>query len=211
MPNVREKWVIMHTKNLCLKLLLLSVVPAFASSTEAHAGDGIVDEIKLGFLSADTGIGGQKIEHGLDINGEILFTAPQWFVSPGDPEWKKILLAPRPDIGFTANTAGGTSFGYIGVVWTANIAEDILNDHDSAYFSFGAGGAVNNSDLNGDNASDNNKDMGTRFTIHLYAELGYSVTQHVNLSVFYEHYSNAGLAPDNPGMNNVGMRLGYKF
>jgi hypothetical protein len=29
--------------------------------------------------------------------------------------------------------------------------------------------------------------------------------------VFYEHYSNAGLAPYNPGMNNLGMRLGFKF
>ena len=179
--------------------------------SEAKAGDGIVDEIKLGFLSADTGVGGTKIEHGLDVNGEVLFRAPQWLVSADDPEWAKILLAPRPDIGFTANTAGGTSFGYIGLNWTAVLARNIFDDHDGVYFSFGAGGAINNSNLNGDDSDANNKDMGSRALFHLYAELGYDVTEHVNVSVFYEHYSNAGLGTTNPGMNNLGMRMGYKF
>jgi lipid A 3-O-deacylase len=198
-------------KNLGFKLLLGFFVLGLASRAEALAGDGIIDEIKLGFLSADTGVGGTKIEHGLDVNGEVLFTAPHWLISDDDPEWKKILLAPRPDIGFTANTAGGTSFGYIGLNWTADLAKNIFDDQDGVYFSFGFGGAINNSDLSGDNESDNNKDMGSRALFHLYAELGYDVTQHVNVSVFYEHYSNAGLGSVNPGMNNLGMRLGYKF
>ena len=178
---------------------------------EADAGNGIVDEIKLGFLSADTGIGGTKIEHGLDINGEILFTAPHWLISPSDPEWLKILLAPRPDAGFTANTAGGTSFGYIGLNWTGDFARHVFNDHDGFYASFAFGGAVNNSNLSLDDSSANNKDIGSRVTFHLYGELGYRVTEHINLSVFYEHYSNAGLGFVNPGMNNLGMRLGYSF
>lgn len=198
-------------KSLGFKLVLGFFALGLASRAEALAGDGIVDEIKLGFLSADTGVGGTKIEHGLDINGEILFTAPQWFVTDSDPEWKKILLAPRPDIGFTANTAGGTSFGYIGLVWTAPLFKDIFSEQDGVYFSFGAGGAINNSNLSGDNSDDNNKDMGSRVTFHLYTELGYDITQTWNVSVFYEHYSNAGLGSVNPGMNNLGMRLGYKF
>jgi lipid A 3-O-deacylase len=201
----------MRCKTLGFLLLLGFIATVVSSIPEAHAGDGIVDEIKLGFLSADTGVGGPKIEHGLDINGEVLFTAPQWLVSPDDPEWVKILLAPRPDIGFTANTAGGTSFGYIGLNWTADIAQNLLNDHDGLYFSFGFGGAISNSDLSGDNEGNNNKDMGSRGLFHLYTELGYRVTQHMNVSVFYEHYSNAGLGTTNPGMNNLGMRLGYRF
>jgi lipid A 3-O-deacylase len=201
----------MRCKNLSFEFLLAIITILLAVTPPARAGDGIVDEIKLGFLSSDTGVGGTKIEHGLDINGEVLFTAPQWLVSPDDPEWLHILLAPRPDIGFTANTAGGTSFGYIGLNWTVDLAKNIFDDHDGVYFSWGMGGAINNSDLNGDNDGDNNKDMGSRALFHLYAELGYDVTQHVNVSVFYEHYSNAGLGTTNPGMNNLGMRLGYKF
>jgi lipid A 3-O-deacylase len=201
----------MRCKNPGFKSLLAIIAILLAATTEAKAGGGIVDEIKLGFLSADTGIGGTKVEHGLDINGEVLFTAPQWLVSPDDPEWVKILLAPRPDIGFTANTAGGTSFGYIGLNWTADFAQNLLNDHDGLYFSFGFGGAISNSDLSGNDEGSNNKDMGSRGLFHLYTELGYRVTEHVNLSVFYEHYSNAGLGTTNPGMNNLGMRLGYRF
>ena len=74
-----------------------------------------------------------------------------------------------------------------------------------------ASGAISNSDLSGDNEGNNNKDMGSRGLFHLYTELGYRVTQHMNVSVFYEHYSNAGLGTINPGMNNLGMRLGYRF
>ena len=198
-------------KSVGFKLLLGCLALGLVTPADARAGDGIIDEIKLGFLAADTGIGGPKVEHGLDINGEVLFTAPQWFISAGDPEWLKILLAPRPDIGFTANTAGGTSFGYIGLNWTADLFKNVFNDHDGVYFSFGFGGAINNSDLNGNNSADNNKDMGSRALFHLYVELGYDITQHVNVSAFYEHYSNADLGTTNPGMNNLGMRIGYKF
>ena len=66
----------MRCKNPSFKCLVAILVILLGVTTEAKAGSGIVDEIKLGFLSADTGIGGPKIEHGLDINGEILFTAP---------------------------------------------------------------------------------------------------------------------------------------
>lgn len=192
-------------------LLLGFIVISPFSMPEAHAGGGIVDEIKLGFLSADTGVGGPKIEHGLDINGEVLFTAPQWLTSPDNPEWLKIILAPRPDVGFTVNTAGGTSFGYIGLNWTAEIDKNLFNDHDGAYASFGFGGAINNSNLSGDDQDSNNKDMGSRVLFHLYMELGYEINQQVNVSIYYEHYSNANLGPTNPGMNNLGMRLGYRF
>ena len=201
----------MRCKNPSFKFLLAIIAILLAVTTEAKAGGGIVDEIKLGFLSADTGIGGPKIEHGLDINGEILFTAPQWLISQDDPEWLKILLAPRPDIGFTANTAGGTSFGYLGLNWTAEIGNHLFNDHDGVYASFGFGGAINNSNLSGDDQDANNKDMGTRALFHLTMEVGYEINQHVNVSVYYEHYSNADLGPTNPGMNNLGMRLGYRF
>jgi hypothetical protein len=75
------------------KTCLAFGVLALSAPTAALAGDGVIDEIKLGFLTADTGIGGEKIEHGLDINGELLFVAPKWFISEQDPQWLKILLA----------------------------------------------------------------------------------------------------------------------
>ena len=53
--------------------------------------------------------------------------------------------------------------------------------------------------------------MGTRALFHLTMEVGYEINQNVNVSIYYEHYSNADLGPTNPGMNNLGMRLGYRF
>jgi lipid A 3-O-deacylase len=188
-----------------------SLVLPLASASQVSAGHGIIDEVKLGFLAADTGIGGSKVENGLDINGEVLFTAPQWFVSPDDPVWLRDLLAPRPTFGFTANTAGGTSFINLNLNWSWNLANNILDDHDGIYASFEFGGALNNSDLNPDPNDSDHKDMGTRGLFHLAAELGYDFDEHMNVSVYYEHFSNAGLSSTNPGMNNVGLRLGYKF
>jgi hypothetical protein len=62
-----------------------SLVLVLASASQVSAGDGIIDEVKLGFLAADTGIGGSKVENSLAINGEVLFPAPQWLASPDDP------------------------------------------------------------------------------------------------------------------------------
>jgi lipid A 3-O-deacylase len=192
----------------CLALGLLSEPIVF--SRDALAGAGFVDEVKLGILAADTGIGGPKVEDGIAISGELLFKAPQWLVSPGDPGWKRFLLAPRPTIGFTVNTyAGTTSFGYAALNWSADLAQQVLNDHDGIYASFEFGGAVNNSDLNP--YEPNNKDMGSRALFRLAVELGYNVDEHVNLSLYYEHFSNANLGTVNPGMNNLGVRLGYRF
>jgi len=186
---------------------------ASAVCRDARADDfnfgSIFDEVKIGFLAADTGIGGPKIETGLDINGELLFSAPQWFVSPDDPWWKRFLFAPRPDVGFTINTAGGTDFVYGALNWSADIAHQILDDHDSIYGSFEFGGGWNNSDLNPNDT--NNKDMGSRAVFRLAVEIGYNIDEHANVSLYYEHFSNAGLGTTNPGMNDLGLRLGYRF
>lgn len=42
----------------------------------ANAGNGIVDEMKLGVLDHDVPIGGDHKECCVDVNGEILFTSP---------------------------------------------------------------------------------------------------------------------------------------
>ena len=84
-----------------------SLVLALASASQVRAGNGIIDEVKLGFLAADTGIGGSKDENGLDINGEVLFTAPQLFVSPNDPVWLSISWRRVPPSGSQPIPPGG--------------------------------------------------------------------------------------------------------
>ncbi len=202
----------MRSPSLGLGSIVAILAVSLASAAPAEAGGigGIFDEVKLGLLDADTGIGGPKVESGLDINGEVLFTAPQWFVSPDDPPWLRGLLAPRPTVGFTYNTNGGeTSFIDINLNWSWHLARQLLDDHDCIYASFEFGGALNNSDL--DPNDPNNKDMGSRGLFHLAVELGYDIDEHLNVSAYYEHFSNANLGTTNPGMNNLGVRLGYRF
>ena len=44
---------------------------------------------------------------------------------------------------------------------------------------------------------------------HLSGELGYRMDEHFDAAVYFEHISNAGLG--NPGLNNIGVRFGYRF
>jgi lipid A 3-O-deacylase len=46
---------------------------------------------------------------------------------------------------------------------------------------------------------------------HLSGDFGYRFDSHIGLSVYFEHYSNGGLASPNPGLNNIGMRVSYRF
>ena len=46
---------------------------------------------------------------------------------------------------------------------------------------------------------------------HLSGELGYRMDEHFDAAVYFEHISNAGLSNPNPGLNNIGVRFGYRF
>lgn len=179
------------------------------SSPAAFAGDGWVDEVKLGVFKHDIGLFGDSTESGVDVNGEVRFQAIDWFVNKDSPAWVKVFLSPRPDIGVSINTSGDTSFAYAGLTWTWDYAHDVFQANDGLYGDFGFGGAVHDGDLH--NAPPGDKAFGSRALFHLSAELGYRFDPQWSLSIYYDHYSNAGLAGPNPGINDAGMRVGYRF
>ena len=89
----------------------------------AHANDGIVNEMKLGVLDHDVPIGGDHKEC-VDVNGEILFTSPDflsWF-------W-----APRPNFGITVNTEGKNNYGYFGLAWDGDFLRNLFGSGDSLF------------------------------------------------------------------------------
>ena len=55
------------------------------------------------------------------------------------------------------------------------------------------------------------KSLGSRVLFRLGAELGVDVTERISLSAIYEHASNANLAEENEGLNNAGIRVGWRF
>jgi lipid A 3-O-deacylase len=175
----------------------------------AFAGDGWVDELKLGVLDHDVGFFGPSVENGVDVNAEVRFHDIDWFTSKDNAVWLNDLLSPRPDVGASINTSGNTDFYYAGLVWTFDFAKDVFQEQDGFYTDLGFGGAIQDGDLN--NAPPGEKALGSRALFHLSAELGYRFNQQISVSAYFEHFSNGDLASPNPGMNNAGVRLGYRF
>jgi lipid A 3-O-deacylase len=173
---------------LCVALILGS------SGAAAEPVGGIVSEVKLGLLAHDLRIvAADPVEKGADINAEVLFVSPALL----EPLW-----APRPHLGVQVNTRGDTSQVYAGVTWTFDLT-------DSLWLGLSGGGTLHNGEtlnLDGDR-----KALGSRALFRLAAELGVNVTDNVSLSVYFDHESNAFLAERNPGIDNVGARVSWRF
>jgi len=174
-----------------LPLLLAACVSATATAVAAPAD--VVSEMRFGLLRHDAGIFGNHKEPGLDVNGELLFIAPDLFEAIG---------APRPQLGVTVNTAGQTSQAYAGLAWTWDFAPSFF-----AEASLGA--AIHDGNL--DKSDPARKALGSRVEFRESVSLGWRIDDAVSLSLFLDHISNAGLARYNGGMDGIGIRIGYRF
>jgi len=171
---------------LALLLVAFPLVPS-------HAADGILDEADFGVLAHDVPLGVTHVESGADINGELRFVSPG-FLAP--------IFAPRPHLGVSINSDGGNSYAYGGLTWTANFTPIFFGN-------LGLGGAIHDGPDYSTNPT--HKGLGTRVLFHEYLEFGAHIAAPWSASVFLDHVSNADLGGHNPGLTNVGLRLGYSF
>ncbi|MCE9648547.1 MAG: acyloxyacyl hydrolase [Parvibaculum sp.] len=160
----------------------------------AMAGDGPVDEVRLGIYDHNSSLFASRHEtSNPDINAEILFKAPSWL------EW---MAQPRINLGANINTGNGTSIAYTGLTWDYNFTE--------AWFIEGSfGGAIHNGETDKQTAS--KLDLGCRVMFHENASLGYRVTANSSVMLTVDHMSNASLCSPNPGLTDIGIRYGYTF
>lgn len=177
--------------------LILAAVAASAlvgMNMPAMAGEGPVDEVRLGIYDHNTSLFGSHHEtNDPDINAEILFKSPSWL------EWA---FAPRINLGANINTGGGTSIAYTGLTWDY--------DFTDAFFVEGSfGGAIHNGETDTQTASKLN--LGCRVMFHENASLGYRITANSSVMLTVDHMSNASLCSSNPGLTDVGIRYGYRF
>ena len=189
-------------------LLVLAVVVVRCGT--ASAADGLLTDVRLGILAHDVPILGVQQEHGADVNGELLFESfvPDSAVAGIAPGWRW-LLQPQPNLGIDANTAGATSQLYFGLTWTADLDTGgwLWPDH-AVFLGIGFGPAFNNGHIH---SATDHLDLGSNVLFHASLELGYRITPQWSLSVYFEHSSNAGLAQENAGLDNLGMRVGWHF
>ncbi|HEY1933051.1 MAG TPA: acyloxyacyl hydrolase [Acetobacteraceae bacterium] len=189
--------------------IVLGLMLACAAAVPGARAQSIVSEAQLGVLAHDVPILGVQEEHGADISGELRFVTPvpdAWVadVSPA-LRW---MLTPRPNVGFDANTSGYTSQVYLGLTWTAVLFRGVFRPQDRIDFSIGFGPAFDNGRRS---ASEGHLALGSAVLFHPSVELGYWIDPRWSVSLYFEHSSNAGLATNNAGLDNLGVRVGLAF
>jgi len=191
-PNVISK---LCGKHLTAGLITAALVAGPATSVMAE-GDNIVDELRLGVLNHEMSLLRDSTEEdGVDINGEILFTSPQWL------DW---LGAPRPHLGATIATHDdATSFGYGGLTWDWNF-------WGPAFVEGSFGFAVHDGETD-PNPGGTANELGCRVNFHESVSIGYELTDNHRVMATAEHVSNASICDENEGLTNIGVRYGYRF
>lgn len=187
---------------------ILAIFPALLFCAHAGAvqgGEAIKNryELKLGLLVHDVEfIAAAPVEDGLDVNAELLVPTTQVTGLEAEDGLVNWLLGPRLHVGAQINTEGGSGQVYAGLTWTEEIASGI-------WFGFAAGGARHNGET--DRLGAGRKALGSKTLFRLSAELGADLTDNLNVSLYFDHESNAYLADRNPGLDNYGIRTGWRF
>lgn len=154
---------------------------------------GILSEIRLGVLIHDEGPFSRNEESGTDVNLELLFVPPGYLRRIGSP---------RPHFGVTLNSSGDTSQAYLGLSWEWDFWRN-------GFVGFSLGGAIHTGHLKSDAIV--RKELGCRLLFRESVELGYRFKQKHAVSVYLDHLSNAGICDQNEGLENFGLRYGYRF
>ena len=191
---------------------LALVLGGIASPAQADGLGGIVSEIRAGVLDHDAARDNQtktKEENTVDINGELLFKPV--VISTSETPFLQSILAPRPMVGFSANTAGWTNNGYGGLSWEWGLGAGF-------FFDFAFGMDIHDGQLKADKTAtgafeiDGRPNLGSRVLFREAIDLGYRIDPINSLSAYAAHISNAGwLASQNDGMNFLGVRYGFRF
>ena len=109
---------------------------------------------------------------------------------------------PRINVGAMVNTGGKTSYAFTGLTWRIPI-------YKAFFFEGEFGGAINNAPTH---PEEDRVDMGCRLTFRELGGFGYQFNEHVDLIVNIEHISHATFCTHiNPGLTQIGARIGYKF
>ena len=159
----------------------------------ARRGDEFLSEVRLGALAHDQGPFSSNKEDGADINLELLFVSPDFLADIGSP---------RPHAGLTLNTSGDTSQAYLGLSWEWDF-------WDGAFAGFSLGGAVHNGETS--NAPLDKKELGCSVLFRESVDFGFRLDENNSLMVHLGHISNAKLCDTNEGLENIGIRYGYRF
>jgi lipid A 3-O-deacylase len=162
---------------------------------QAQQSNQIFSEIRIGLQAHDVPIFSDRIETGVDINGEVLLVSPDVL---------RFIGRPRPHFGFSASTAGGMSQVYAGLSWEFRLWSGL-------FAGFSLGGALHTGPLHDSGSPQTSKAFGSRGLFRESIEIGWRFGERHSMSLMLDHISNANLADPNPGLETFGVRYGYRF
>ena len=158
-------------------------------------------EVKQGILAHDRGWFGKNREgFGRDYNFELMFKSPNIL---------KKIWSPKPIIGLTQTSTGGSSLYYGGITWDANITKN--------WFVTGTTGIAYTNGLKklpqGQVATGDKKiQFGSKWLHRGAIELGWNFYGNDTISLLFSHVSHGSMLSDkNHGMDEFGIRYGYRF
>lgn len=188
----------------CLRLGFASVVLSgvITATSPAAAIDfeqtfRLVDEVQFGAAVHDPST---REEGSADIVGQIV-SAPIVSARSGSAI-ADALLSPRLHLGASVNTDGRTNLAWAGFTWRWTLGDRFFLDGS-------LGGAWNDSPKR---STDRQLAMGCAVTFREALDIGWRMTDRVDLLVGVAHASHAGLCSDtNPGLTQFEAKLGYRF
>ena len=175
--------------------LATAVAAALLGSAPAVRAGEYLHALKFGVLAHDVPdlwSGFAVEDRWVDLNFEAQFK-PSLMVFGGTL---------RPVLGASINTNGDTSHAYLDARWEIDCASNI-------FFGIGVGAAIHDGET-GPPAQDA-KWLGSRVLFHIPAEIGIHLDANNDLSVYFEHTSNASTMTYNEGLDRIGVRYGYRF
>jgi hypothetical protein len=193
------------------RLLALACIGAAAAwaPASAHAQNLTFGEVKLGVLGHDVHFAGGK-EHGVDINPEVIFPSPigdAWVATL--PSYIRWAFQPRGALGAEFNTSKYTNQYYFGASWAWQLVSNVLRPDDGLTFGIFFGPGFNDGNLR--TSRPDRKSLGSNVLFREAFEFGYRINPVYQVSLMFDHVSNAGLARENQSINDFGVRLGVRF
>ena len=205
----RQPGVAVRRRGLRRAALACIGMAAFFLPAMTHAQNLTYSEVKLGVLGHDVHFAGGK-EHGVDINPEVIFPSPisdAWIASL--PAYIRWALQPRGTLGGEFNTGKYTNQYYFGATWTWQLVSNVMLPNDGVTFGIFFGPSFNDGNLR--TSKPDRKNLGSNVLFREAFELGYRINPVYQVSLMFDHTSNAGLARENQSINDFGVRLGVRF
>lgn len=194
------------SKQLTALLAGATIVAAACGAGEARADEfRFVDEVRLGVLEHDTGLGGGETkEGGFDVGVELV-------TSPIDQ--LSLIGSPRAVFGLQVNSDGYTNMAYAGFLAQKTVADGVLSADDAVYIEGTVGVAYHDGAIDVRLRPENAewKSHGTYWLFRTGFGLGYRFNERYSVTATFAHISNANIEQPNQGSNDVGLRFGMRF